>query len=152
MDLISVRGGSPAGRQPAIRGISSSHRACKHTHTHKRAQSRPPHRESQNGKYYQWPQTDSVSRHPAPWMLPPQPGTFSASLSAPLQLLSLSLPLRFSAISLSASGLHYLHLPPPRSLPLLLIVSHYHSLPFCWGGGARGFLSHHRHHSRLQRQ
>lgn len=64
--------------------------------------------------------------------------TFSPAAAA----LALSSP----SLSLSASGLHYLHLHP-LSLPLLLIVSHYHSLPFL--SGARVSLC--RHHSRLSK-
>lgn len=76
-------------------------------------------------------------------MLAPHPGFLSASLSALLQLLCSLLPSLFLCnfpvcvwLTLSASS------SPPLSpsLPCLLIVSHYHSLPIFGEGG----LSHHR--------
>lgn len=61
--------------------------------------------------------------------------TFSPAAAA----LALSSPLWFFVISLSASGLHYLHLPPPPflslSYSLSLITTHYLLL-----GGVTGFL------------
>ena len=43
------------------------------------------------------------------------------------------LPARFPPFCLRLAYIIRIFLPTPRSLPLLLIVSHYHSLPFCWG-------------------
>ena len=129
MDLISVHGGSPAGRQPAIRGISSSRRACKHTNTHTYTQQTPTFSQLEwkvlsvatNGPCFSSPNSldaPSAVRHLLSF-------TFSPAAAA----LALSSPLWFSVISPSVSGLHYLHLLPLPSLSLScslsLITTHY---------------------------
>lgn len=133
MDLISVCGGSPAGRQPAIRGISSSHRACKHTrtHTHKAVPHIEPARmESiisghKRTVFLVTLLSGCSLRSPAPSQLHFLPCySCSCSLFPSLFLCNFSVCVW---LTLSASS------SPPLSLPLLLIVSHYNSLPICWG-------------------
>lgn len=138
MDLISVCEGSPAGRQPAIRGISSLRRACNtHTHSHMRTQTHtadpliePARMESiisgHKRTVFLVTQLPGCSLHsPAPSQL-----HFQLCCSCSPSLFPFLFPCNFSFcvwLTLSASS------SPPLSLPLLLIVSHYHSLPICWG-------------------
>lgn len=137
MDLISVRGGSPAGRQPAIRGISSSHKACKHTHirTHTHKHTADPHIKpvrmesiisGHKRTVFLVTQLPGCSLHsPAPSQLHFQPCcSCSCSLFPSLVLCNFSVCV-WLALSASSS--------PPLSLPLLLIVSYYHSLPIVGG-------------------
>ncbi len=141
MDLISVCGGSPAGRQPAIRGISSSHKACKHTHTHTHTHKRT-HIHTSDPHIELARMESIISGHKRTVFLVTQLPGCSLCSPAPSQLhfqpccsCSCSLlPFLFLSnfsfciwLTLSASS------SPPLSLPLLLIVPHYHSLPICWG-------------------
>lgn len=151
MDFISACGGSPAGRQPAIRGISSSYRARKHTHTH--TEQTPTWRQLEwkvlsvatNGQCFSSPNSPdapSAARHllsftfrlaaAAPALCSPL--VSSALLSFPLLSSPLlSFPSVCVWLTLSASS-------SPLS-PLSTSLTHCLSLPLItFLSGARGFL------------
>lgn len=140
MDLISACGGSPAGRQPAIRGISSSYRACKHkrTHTHAGTEQTPTYRQLEwkvlsvatNGQCFSSPNSPdapSAARHLLSFTF--RLAAAAPALSSPPQ--SLSSVCVWLALSASSSPLS----------PLSTSLTHCLSLPLItFLSGARGFL------------